>query len=79
MKTIMAALSAILMLIFYPAIVFGVAYIGGIVFKMCAGETIANGLNLLFNTNRFTSEFIPLACATLATIGSYFKSTQINN
>lgn len=28
---------------------------------------------------RFTPGFIPLACATLATIGKYFKSSQTNN
>lgn len=43
------------------------------------GTTIADGMNLMFNTTRFTPDFIPLACATLATIGKYFKSTQTNN
>lgn len=30
-------------------------------------------------TTRFTPDIIPLACATLATIGRYFKSSQTNN
>jgi hypothetical protein len=35
-----------------------------------------DGLNLMFNTDRFTRDLIPLTCATLATIGSYFKSSH---
>ena len=66
-------------LIFSPVIIFGFAWVGGLILKMCVGDTIAFGLNLMFNTTRFTPEMIPLACATLATIGKYFKSTQTNN
>lgn len=66
-------------LIFSPVIIFGFAWVGGLILKMCVGDTIASGLNLMFNTTRFTPEMIPLACATLATIGKYFKSTQTNN
>lgn len=47
--------------------------------KYGVGTTIADSMNLMFNTTRFTPDFIPLACATLATIGKYFKSTQTNN
>ena len=66
-------------LIFSPVIIFGFAWVGGLILKMCVGDTIASGLILMFNTTRFTPEMIPLACATLATIGKYFKSTQTNN
>lgn len=66
-------------LIFSPVIIFGFAWVGGLILKMCVGDTITSGLNLMFNTTRFTPEMIPLACATLATIGKYFKSTQTNN
>lgn len=66
-------------LIFSPVITFGFAYIGGMLLKLCVGDAIASGLNLMFNTTRFTPAFIPLACATLATIGRYFKSTQTNH
>ena len=62
-----------------PVLTFGFAWIGGWILKVCVGTTIADGMNLMFNTTRFTPDFIPLACATLATIGKYFKSTQTNN
>lgn len=67
------------LLIFSPVITFGLAWVGGVLLKMCVGDAIAAGMNLMFNTTRFTPDFIPMACATLATIGRYFKSSQTNN
>lgn len=67
------------LLVFSPVLTFGLAWIGGWILKVCVGSAIANGMNLMFNTTRFTPDFIPLACATLATIGKYFKSSQTNN
>lgn len=67
------------LLVFSPVITFGFAWMGGWILKVCVGNAIADGMNLMFNTTRFTPEFIPLACATLATIGKYFKSSQTNN
>ena len=67
------------LLVFSPVFTFGFAWIGGWILKGCVVTTIADGMNLMFNTTRFTPDFIPLACATLATIGKYFKSSQTNN
>lgn len=67
------------LLVFSPVLVFGFAYLGGLILKWIVGDTLCNGFNLLFNTTRFTSDLIPLICATLATVGKYFKSTQTNN
>ncbi len=76
---LLTALAGIIgLLVFSPVITFGAAWIGGWLLKLCVGNAIADGLNLMFNTTRFTPDFIPLACATLATIGRYFKSTQTN-
>lgn len=78
-------IGAIGLLVFSPVITFGFAWVGGWILKVCVGGAIADGMNLMFNTTglepsaRFTPEFIPLACATLATIGKYFKSSQTNN
>lgn len=66
------------LLVFSPVLTFGFAWIGGWILKVCVGAAIADGMNLMFNTTHFTPDFIPLACATLATIGKYFKSTQTN-
>lgn len=66
-------------MIFLPVIVFGFAWLGGMILDWVVGESLVNGLNLMFNTTRFTRDLIPLTCATLATIGKYFKSNQTNN
>lgn len=67
------------LLVFSPVLTFGLAWLGGWILKVCVGNAIADGMNLMFNTTRFTLDFIPLACATLATIGKYFKSSQTNH
>ena len=67
------------LLVFSPIIVFGFAYLGGMILNAFVGELIVDGLNLIFNTTRFTTDLVPLTCATLATIGKYFKSSNTNN
>ena len=67
------------LLVFAPVITFGFAYLGGMILDWIVGEKLVNGLNLMFDTTRFTRDLIPLTCATLATIGRYFKSSQTNN
>lgn len=64
----------ILLCIFEPVIYFGCAWFGGWILQIFIGDTVANGLNLIFNTTRFTPDIIPIACATLATIGGFFKT-----
>lgn len=77
---IIAAIAGVIgLLVFSPVITFGFAWLGGWILKMCVGSAIADGMNLMFDTTRFTPDFIPLACATLATIGKYFKSSQTNH
>ncbi len=67
------------LLVFSPVLTFLFAYLGGMILDWVVGEKLVNGLNLVFDTTRFTRDLIPLACATFATIGRYFKSSQINN
>ena len=47
--------------------------------KDVSGAWIASGLNLLLSTTVFTASSLPLVCATLAMVGSFFKSTQQTN
>lgn len=65
--------------IFAPVLTFIFAYIGGMVLDWAVGAKLVNGLNLMFNTTRFTRELIPLTCATLATIGRYLKPLPTRN
>lgn len=71
--------SAIVLLIVSPALTFVFAYIGGMIIDFFVGEGLVKGLNLMFDTTRFTREMIPLTCATLATIGRYFRSSTTTN
>jgi len=82
MKTlgwITAFIGMIGLLVFSPVLTFGLAWLGGWILKVCVGSAIADGMNLMFNTTRFTPDFIPLSCATIATIGKYIKSSKTNN
>ena len=74
-----AAATVVLLLVFAPVLTFVFAYIGGMLLDWLVGEKLVNGLNLMFDTTRFTRDLIPLTCATLATIGRYFKSSMSNS
>lgn len=74
-----AATTVVLLLVFAPVLTFVFAYIGGMLLDWIVGEKLVNGLNLMFDTTRFTRDLIPLTCATLATIGRYFKSSMSNS
>lgn len=67
------------LLVFSPALTFLCAYVGGMILDWIVGAKLVEGLNLMFDTTRFTRDMIPLACATLATIGRYFRANQTNN
>ena len=68
----------IALLVFLPVLTFFCAYVGGMLLDWIVGAKLVEGLNLMFDTTRFTRDLIPLACATLATIGRYFKASQSN-
>ena len=74
-----ATATVLLLLVFAPVLTFVLAYIGGMLLDWIVGEKLVNGLNLMFDTTRFTRDLIPLTCATLATIGRYFKSSMSNS
>ena len=68
----------IALFIFSPVLTFLCAYVGGMLLDWIVGAKLVDGLNLMFDTTRFTRDLIPLTCATLATIGRYFKASQSN-
>ena len=71
-------IGAIALLVFSPVLTFLCAYVGGMLLDWVVGARLVAGLNLMLNTTRFTRDLIPLTCATLATIGRYFKANQSN-
>lgn len=72
-------LIAIVLVILSPILCFLGGWICGWLLKFFIGDTVANGLNLLLNTARFTPESLPIVCGALATIGSFFKSRSTNS
>lgn len=77
--TIVALVTVALTLFISPIVYIGFGYLGGLIAEWIFGGVITKGLNLIFNTDRFTANLIPVLTATLAMVGSYFKSTQTNN
>lgn len=75
---VIVALAVGLIAFILPIISVVTGWFAGTIIKLVFGSYITNGLNLLFNTSRFTPDSIPVICSTLAVIGSYFKSTQTN-
>ena len=54
-------------------------YFAGIILNWFVGDWIVEGLNLLFNTTRFTNASIPVVCATLAVVGGYLRTSVTTN
>ena len=69
-------LLSIAVIIFTPVIAFGIAYFIGWIMSLCIGDVVANGLNMIFATDRFTPEVIPLFYGTMGLIGSFFRKSN---
>lgn len=63
----------ILLVIFSSAITFGLGYFGGWLAKITIGSKLIEGLNLLFNTDYFDKDMLPMMSGILSWIGSFFK------
>ena len=75
---IVGSVALIVLLIFaIPIIGFGLGYLTGWILQVSIGGAVAEGLNIVFNTDRFTPEIIPLFCATMGMIGGFFKSKLV--
>lgn len=77
-KNVLITLGLCAIAIIDPVLTFWVNYFGGWILALFVGDIIVDGLNAVFNTTRFTPEFIPLMCATIAVVGEYFKSYRID-
>lgn len=73
---IFISLLSIAVIIFTPVIAFGIAYFIGWIMSLCIGDVVANGLNMIFATDRFTPEVIPLFYGTMGLIGSFFRKSK---
>ena len=66
----------ILLLIFGPVLSYFCGWLTGVLLQWWIGDTVINGMNYLFNTDRFTVDMLPTICGTLGVIGSFFKSSS---
>lgn len=70
---IFMSLLSIVLIVFAPVIAFGISYFIGWIMSLCIGDIVANGLNMIFATDRFTPEVIPLFYGTMGLIGNFFR------
>ena len=66
---------AIILLLVSPILSFFCGYATGAILERAVGDALINGLNLVFNTTRFSPDMLPIICGALAIIGSFFKSS----
>lgn len=67
-------------LVFMTPLVVMFGWFTGVILKFFCGNIISAGLNLLFNTSRFTPEVIPYITATLSALCGYFITrTTVQN
>lgn len=79
MKSIFAGcLTIILQILIGPIINFIGGWLGGLVVQCVCSDTLVGGLNILFGTERFTSDLLPIICGTLGVVGSFFRNTTIS-
>lgn len=69
-------ISTIIAMFIMPILIFLAGVVSGLVLKWIIGGPVVDGLNLIFNTTRFSADKIPIVCGTLAVIGSFFKTTM---
>ncbi len=66
--------STIIAMFIIPILVFLTGVVSGLILKWIVGGFVVDGLNLIFNTTRFSADKLPIVCGALAVIGSFFKS-----
>lgn len=68
-------ISTIIAMFIAPILIFLVGIVSGFILKWIVGGFVVDGLNLVFNTTRFSADKLPIVCGALAVIGSFFKTT----
>lgn len=64
--------------IFTPLFSFFINYFGGWICKIIFGDILCNSLNVLFNTNTFVPENLPIIAGALGWIAGFFKSISLS-
>lgn len=75
MGALMGCLFVIIALLLSPVLGYIEGFLTGLILKWFVGDGIVNGMNMLFNTTKFTTDMLPVVCGALGVIGSFFKSS----
>lgn len=75
MSCVVLIILAVVAYLVSPILCFLGGCIAGSILEWAVGDLLVNGLNLLFNTTRFSTDMLPMLCGALAVIGSFFKSS----
>lgn len=59
----------------WPLLYFLGGYMTGLALSWVVGDLVVDTLNLMLNTTRFSVETLPMVCAVLGVIGSFFKGS----
>lgn len=68
----------IILLFLMPALFFFCGWITGWIIELTIGDLCVNGLNLVFKTS-FNKTDLPMICATLEWVGSFFKTMNTSS
>ena len=71
-----AIVAAVILTILYPILYYFGGWLTGVILEWTIGQTVVDGMNYLFNTDRFVTDMLPRICGTLGVIGSFFKTTS---
>lgn len=71
-----AIFAGVILTILYPILYYFGGWLTGVILEWTIGQAVIDGMNYLFNTNRFTVDMLPRICGTLGVIGSFFKTTS---
>lgn len=75
LMTILGAIAFIALIVFVmPFVHFWVAYFGGWITMKIIGVKLTDALNILFNTQYFKPQMLPMMAGALGWIGGFFKS-----
>lgn len=66
----------IVVIVFYPFLVFWLGYFSGWLAKIIIGGKLAAAFNVAFHTSYFTAEMLPMIGGALGWISAFFKGTR---
>lgn len=76
MKITLTTILTLVIKFISPVIDFAIFFIIGLILQVIVGDAIADGLNLILDTQRFSMESIPIIAAILGTLCNVFRGDR---